>query len=184
MKECCLKGCSKDNMKKYYAGIKDRINQRRKAHDYDREEFTDAIKDLLKTDVVQEMKQYNHHSHTSCFTHSMHVAYYNFKLCKLFGMDAKAGARGGLLHDLFLYDWHTREITVDKDLHGFSHPYTALRNARHYFEISPMEADIIEKHMFPLTPRFPKYGETVIIILTDKFCSVCEVMDRFVKKVK
>ncbi|MGN0161928.1 MAG: phosphohydrolase [Lachnospiraceae bacterium] len=160
------------------------INRRRKSHNYDRPQFEGAIRDLLNTRVVQQMKQYNHHSHTSCFTHSMHVAFYNFKLCKFFGLDDQAGAKGGLLHDLFLYDWHNRKVTLDKDLHGFSHPYTALRNSKKHFKLSPKESDIIEKHMFPLTPRFPKYKETVIIILTDKFCSICEVMDRFFKRAK
>lgn len=162
--------------------MKEFIEAGRKKHEYDREEFEEVIRDVIDSDVVQEMKLYNHHSYTSCFKHSLHVAYYNFKICKKLGLDAKAGARAGMLHDLFLYDWHVRRIRIDNTLHGFSHPYTALRNAKKNFELSDMEQDIIEKHMFPLTPRFPKYKETVIIILTDKFCSVCEVMDRFLKR--
>lgn len=158
------------------------IRERRRRHEYDREEFVNIVRELLNNDSVREMKQYNHHSNTNCFRHSMHVAYYNYKICKKLKLDAKAGAKAGLLHDLFLYDWHDREIRLGESLHGFDHPYIALKNARKNFRLSKMEEDIIEKHMFPLTPRFPKYKETVVIILTDKFCSVCEVMDKFFKK--
>lgn len=169
-------------LRKKYNDIKKTINNRRRKHEYDRAEFEQIMNELIPNPAVREMLQYNHHSHTSCFRHSMHVSYFNFKICKKLGLDAKAGAKAGLLHDLFLYDWHNKPITFDDSLHGFSHPYVALRNANKHFKLTDKEKDIIEKHMFPLTPRFPKYKETVVITLTDKFCSVCEVMDRFFKK--
>lgn len=162
--------------------IRKQIQRSRKKHEYDRREFESNIQDVIESKVVQAMKQFNHHSHTSCFKHSLHVAYFNYKLCKKLGLDARAGARAGMLHDLFLYDWHERKVRLDNTLHGFSHPYTALYNAKKNFKLSNMEEDIIEKHMFPLTPRFPKYKETMVIILTDKFCSVCEVMDRYIRR--
>ena len=38
--------------------------------------------------------------------------------------------RGALLHDYFLYDWHDKEYLEHRQrLHGFHHPFTALRNA-------------------------------------------------------
>lgn len=169
-------------MKNRFKVVCQNVNERRKVHDFDKAEFEEAINEVIANEDVRRMIGFNHHSHTNCFKHSLHVAYYNYKLCKFFGLDAKAAARAGMLHDLFLYDWHERRVHLDNTLHGFSHPYTALHNAKKNFELSDKEQDIIEKHMFPLTPRFPKYKETVIIILTDKFCSVCEVMDRFFKK--
>lgn len=165
-----------------YNKIIKKINQSKTSHEYDKEEFLDAIDEVIKCEVVQKMKKFNHHSHTNCFKHSLHVAYYNYKICKKLGLDAKAAAKAGMLHDLFLYDWHERKIKLDNSLHGFSHPYAALKNANKHFKLTDKECDIIEKHMFPLTPRYPKYKETVVIILTDKFCSVCEVIDRFFKR--
>lgn len=162
--------------------IKGNVNKHRKYHEYDRAQFEKIIKELIGNDKVREMKQYNHHSHTNCFKHSLHVSYFNYKLCKKFGLDERAGARAGMLHDLFLYDWHDREVKLGQSLHGFDHPYIALKNANKNFELSEKEQDIIEKHMFPLTPRFPKFKETFVIVLTDKFCSVCEVMDRYLKR--
>ena len=162
--------------------IKQKIAKRRARHDYDKKEFIAEIRDLLQHQKVQSMKQFIQHSDVNCFEHCMKVAYYNYKVCKKLGLDKRSAARGGMLHDFFLYDWHQRKVRLDNTLHGFSHPYTALRNANHYFRLNAKEQDIIEKHMFPLTPRFPKYPESVVIILTDKFVSTGEVFDRFFKK--
>lgn len=53
---------------------------------------------------------------------------------------------------------------------------TALANAQKYFDITPVEADIIEKHMFPMNIALPKYKETVVIIMVDKICGAWEVI--------
>ena len=43
------------------------------------------------------------------------------------------------------------------------------------FEITELEKDIIVKHMFPLNIALPRYRETVVIILVDKYCGLIEV---------
>lgn len=160
----------------------DTIVEMHKSRVEDREEFLELVKDVINHEKIQEMKKYNHHSQTTCFTHSVHVAYYNYVVCKKLGLDVRAAVRAGLMHDLFLYDWHTRKPEPGEMLHGFEHPRIALRNARENFELSEVEADMIAKHMFPLTISLPKYKETAVIVMTDKFCSSCEVLDRFFKK--
>lgn len=149
-----------------------KIYKKRKAW----EEFVEIVTPLVEHEKVQEMKQYPHHGVTSCFEHCIHVSYCNFMICKMFGLDAKAGARAGLLHDLFLYDWHTYKPNKGERLHGFTHARQALINAEKYFELSDMEKDIISKHMFPLNLGLPKYKETSVIILTDKFCGFVETV--------
>lgn len=171
-----------NNPIEYIAELKEYIGTKHKERDGDKEEFLALVSDILEHEKVQEMKQYNHHSYTSCFQHSLHVAYYNYKICKMLGWDVRAGAKAGLLHDLFLYDWHEYKPKKGERLHGFEHPIKSLRNARTYFQLTPKEGDIIEKHMFPLTITPPKYKESYVIVLTDKFCSTCEVFDRFFKK--
>lgn len=145
------------------------------------QEYKEFMGDLMENPVVKEMKTYNHHSHTSCYQHSVHVSYYNYLICKKFGWDTKAAAKGGLLHDLFLYDWHGRKPEEGERLHGFEHPTKALKNARNTVALTEKEGDIISKHMFPLTVTPPKYKESYVIVMTDKFCSFGEVMDRFFK---
>ena len=144
-------------------------------------DFKKCVADVVKNPVVQQMKQYNHHSHTNCFEHSLHVAYYNYLICKKFGWDYRAAAKAGMLHDLFLYDWHDYKPQKGERMHGFEHPNKALKNAHDNFKLTRKEGDIIVKHMFPLTLTPPKYKEAYVIVMTDKFCSMCEVMDRIFK---
>lgn len=162
--------------------IKNYIYEKHKDRDKDKEEFLGLAKHVIENEKIQEMKKYNHHSQTNCFTHSLHVAYYNYVVCKMAGLDVEAGVRAGLMHDMFLYDWHTRRPKPGERLHGFEHPKKALKNASDCFELSDREIDMISKHMFPLTISVPKYKETFVIVMTDKFCSSCEVLDRFFKK--
>jgi uncharacterized protein len=37
-----------------------------------------------------------------------------------------------------------------------------------------VERDIILKHMFPITRELPRYKETYVIVLVDKYCAVAE----------
>lgn len=147
-------------------------------------EYREFMGDMMDAPVVSEMKTFNHHSHTSCYQHSVHVSYYNYLICKKLGWDVRAAARAGLLHDLFLYDWHGYKMQEGERMHGFEHPTKALKNAGSHFKISHKEGDIIKKHMFPLTITPPMYKESYVIVMTDKFCSFGEVMDRFFKKKK
>ncbi len=149
-----------------------RIKKQRSAAEYKK-----CVGNVANKRIVQQMKRYVHHGSTSCFKHSVHVSYYNYLICKKLGFDYYAAAKAGLLHDLFLYDWHDYTPAYGERLHGFEHPKKALQNARSRFSITNKEADIIEKHMFPLTLSLPKYKETCVIVMTDKFCSVCEVID-------
>ena len=48
----------------------------------------------------------------------------------LFHLDAKSAARGGMLHDLFLYDWHTHARETGERLHGFTHAEKAYKECR------------------------------------------------------
>ena len=84
--------------------------------------------------------------------------------------------RGALLHDYFLYDWHNQ--LTPHHLHGFFHPGVALRNASMDVELTPIEHDIIKKHMFPLTLVPPKYLESWIVCWIDKKCSARETLQR------
>ena len=140
-----------------------------------RQEFYDCIRDVLEHPAVQSMKRYPHHGDTNCFRHCLNVAYYNYEICKILGLDAAAAARAGMLHDLFLYDWHTHARKTGQRFHGFTHPAAALRNAERYFTLSDLERDIIQKHMWPLTIIPPKYPESYVICMTDKYCGAMEV---------
>lgn len=135
--------------------------------------YQECVADLLNDPVVLQMDQYIQHSEVSCLEHSLFVSYLSFAACRLLNLNYYAAARGALLHDLFLYDWHTPERRGK--LHGFTHPTTALNNAKKYFNVSPIEQDIIKKHMWPLTFFFPSFAESLIVSCADKVSAIVEV---------
>lgn len=139
------------------------------------EEFYECIQDIVRHPVVLRMKLYPHHGKTNCYEHCLHVAYYNYVWCRFLHLDARSAARGGMLHDLFLYDWHTHARETGNHFHGLTHPKTALTHAVKIFRLNPVEKDVIRCHMWPVTLlSFPHTREGWIITLTDKYCGACE----------
>ena len=138
------------------------------------EEFIECIGDLISSPRVLEMGKVPQHVDVSCLNHCIFVAYISFLVCRKFRWDFTAAARGGLLHDLFLYDWRVKG--THEGLHGFSHPAAALRNASELCELSAREKDIILKHMWPLTLRkVPRYRESFVVSGADKACALMEI---------
>ena len=140
--------------------------------------FYDCIKDILDSEEILKLKNITHHISTTRFQHCLNVAYYNWLICQKFGFDARSAARAGLLHDLFYYD--RKDYNRNKKLNGSSvshseyHSKTALENARKIAVINDCEADIIEKHMWPVTKSRPRYKESYVIVFVDKYCAVLE----------
>jgi len=135
-------------------------------------EYLDCIHDLIKHQMVKSMKNYIQHSDIDCLEHSLYVSYSSYLVCKRLGLDYRSAARGGLLHDFFLYDWHMEKPY--RGLHGLRHPHIALQNANRYFHLNELEQDVIRKHMWPLTITPPKYKETCIVLTIDKYCAFME----------
>jgi uncharacterized protein len=141
-------------------------------------EFISIIEDFINNETVLQMKNYRQHYNTSTYDHCLNVAYLNYKICKKLKLDYISATRAGMIHDLFLYDWRKNCRTVEIDgLHAFVHPKIALKNASNLFDLNDKEKDIILKHMWPVTLAFPKYKESFIITLTDKYSAIQEALD-------
>ena len=136
----------------------------------------ECMSELLCSDRVQLMRTFIQHADVSCLDHCIFVAYTSLWLSERLRItvDRRSMIRGALLHDFFLYDWHKKNNR--KGLHGFTHPKTALENARRHFTLNKREEDIILRHMWPLTPVPPKYRESFIVSCSDKICSVMETL--------
>ena len=144
---------------------------RRRLH----KDFYRCIRDLALHPIVLQMREYPHHGITNCYQHCMNVAFYNYLFCRALHLNARAAARAGMLHDLFLYDWHTHAALTGEHFHGFKHPKTAYQNARKHFNLDEIETDIILNHMWPLTLlAVPRTKEGWIAVITDKYCGACE----------
>lgn len=139
-----------------------------------RAEFKECIKELISSPEVASMKHIPQHMQTNCYDHSVYVAYVSFLICRRLNWDFVSAARGGLLHDLFLYNWRDGK---HEGMHGFRHPSVALGNASALWELNDREKDIIEKHMWPLTiTKMPKYKEAFVVNGADKLCAVAEIL--------
>lgn len=134
--------------------------------------------DILTSANMQKEKKFLQHGKVSVYSHSVRVAVLSLFLAELFRLKVNRDAmmRGALLHDYFLYDWHEKDAA--HRLHGFSHAGTALKNARRDFELNEIEEDVIQKHMFPLNLRPPKYKESVLVCLADKISALEETIRR------
>lgn len=142
------------------------------------EAYLELVDDILKNEQVQSMKNYFQHGETTCLRHSVNVSYLSYLYCKEHGLKVRETARAGLLHDLFLYDWHFYRRKKGERLHGFEHPRKALENARKLFELNELEEEIILRHMWPLTIVPPRNKEAYVVIMFDKYCSLMETMYR------
>ena len=149
----------------------------------DKQIFLNVLKEIRYDDNsrLKELKNYIQHGKTSVYRHSINVAYESFKAARKLNqmgirLDEKAVIRGALLHDYFLYDWHVK--SPNRPLHGFFHPKRALKNADMDFKLNDKERDIICKHMFPLTLHLPKYRESVLVCMMDKWVATKETIKR------
>ena len=136
--------------------------------------YNKCISDLAEKEILFAMENFVQHSNISCLEHSIYVSYVSFRICRRLGLDYRSAARGALLHDFFLYDWHIKGKR--KGLHGFTHSHAALTNANQHFHLNKLEKDIIAKHMWPLTVRLPKYKESFIVVLAEKYCATMEII--------
>lgn len=136
--------------------------------------YSECISDLITHESVKSIKNYIQHGHTNCLEHSLYVSYTSFVIAKRLGLDYKSAARGAMLHEFFLYDWH--EKGNSEGLHGFSHARVALRNATKHFELNAIEQEIIAKHMWPLTLSPPGKKEAWVVTLADKYCTIMETI--------
>ncbi|MEG1773479.1 MAG: HD family phosphohydrolase [Oscillospiraceae bacterium] len=141
--------------------------------DQDRAEFECCVGDLLFQRDVQSMEDIKQHvDGVSCLDHCIFVSYLSFLLCKKWGLDYRAAARAGLLHDMYLCDWSTTTIGRWQRLRV--HPEMALKNASVY-PLSELEKDIILKHMWPVTFfHLPRHRESAVVNLADKLCAMAE----------
>ena len=139
--------------------------------------FIHSILGLHANDKLREMDHYMQHGNTSTFSHCLTVAYISYRLTLHlpFRFNKRSVIRGAMLHDFYLYDWHIPHKS--HRLHGFRHPRFALINAKQCCPLSPIEEDIIQKHMWPLTiTRYPIYKESMLVCFVDKFCSLAETL--------
>ena len=87
------------------------------------------LADLELHTRLDRLKNYIQHGDTSCYMHSLAVAYVSFFIARRLHLHCHITSLliGALLHDYFLLDWLVRKLSVR--LHGLRDPGFGLHNA-------------------------------------------------------
>ena len=136
-----------------------------------KQEFESIVNDILINNEFKELDNELHHG-ISRMGHCIRVAKGTYRVTKTFNMNYKSATRAALMHDFY----------TDKDLETkngftalFDHPTKAAEIASKYYNLTSLERNIIESHMFPFGYKMPKYKESWIVSLVDKTVAVYEM---------
>ena len=136
-----------------------------------------SYNELINSELLMREVEFVQHGDFSVYDHSLYVAKTCVSIARKFNMDVdyESLVKGALLHDYFLYDWH--DASYDRSgLHGFRHPKVARDNASRDFSLNKKEENMILSHMFPLGISLPRYKESIILCLVDKYCATRETI--------
>lgn len=134
--------------------------------------YTLLVDDILSNKEFERLADINHHG-CNRFDHCVRVSYWSYQLGKFFRLDYEKIARAALLHDFFFED-NQKLDRKEKAVTMVKHPEYALENAKKYYKLSDLEEDIILTHMFPVTPKLPKYIESWMVDIVDDIVAVYE----------
>lgn len=139
---------------------------------YEDREYLSKVNDILDNEEFQKLGDIIHHEGNR-YEHSVRVSYNAYKLAKVLHLDTEKVARGALLHDFYL---EKNKCDTKKEKMGLliKHPEYALENSKKYFDLSPLEEDIILTHMFPIGKRVPRYLESWMVDIIDDFAALYE----------
>ena len=139
-------------------------------------EFTYQVGDLLRTPEVQSLQSYSHHHRVSRYEHAMLVAQLAFRFARTFGLDGRAVARCGLLHDLYEGEKSCPAGPFFFLRHAWHHPKKAAKNAQTLTYLTGKEQNIIESHMWPMCKALPRSREAWLVNLVDSFVAMLDIL--------
>lgn len=127
------------------------------------------LAEYLQDSAVCSMDEYVQHGTTSHLQHCLSVVLSAVPMAEKLHhrVNYENLIVGALLHDFYLYDWHTHRMRAC--CIGFAHPHIACRNAAMRFHVNAEVQHIITTHMWPLTLRFvPRSREAVLVCMADQ----------------
>ncbi len=143
--------------------------------------YLDIVYPIINSSEFKRKKDWIHHENTTLGEHLLIVSYMSYLICKKRKLNYRDAAIGGLLHDFYSRPWqeHLFEKKPLLKSHGFVHAREAMENAYKFFPeiMNERIANIIERHMFPLTGIPPKYKEGWIVSYVDKKVSLNVVIN-------
>ncbi len=146
-----------------------------KAHE--EQELHEKIKKYLDHPRVQRMNEFSQHGSITTYAHCYRVTRWCYWVDKRLHLNSREHVLlpGAMLHDMFLYDWHT--IGKMNRGHAINHAELACRNATRYCDIDEHTQDVIRTHMWPVNiTKLPRTREAVLVNIGDKWCSLVETL--------
>lgn len=137
-----------------------------------KEEFESIIQDIENNNNFRELDNELHHG-ISRYGHSYRVARGVYVVSKTLGFSSYVDAtRAALMHD-FYFNYQLEDKNTGKKF--VDHPSLAVLNASKYYELSDIQKNMIESHMFPTCKVLPKYKESICLTLVDKVVALYEM---------
>lgn len=134
-------------------------------------EFKKITNEIMLNNKFKELDSELHHG-ISRAGHSLRVAKATYVITKKLNLNYESATRAALLHDFYIKS----DLESQKAFNALnSHPKIALENASKYYNITSLESNIIESHMFPCGKLMPKYTESWVVTLVDKFVAIYEM---------
>ena len=133
-----------------------------------KKEFESIINDILINNDFKELDKELHHG-ISRMGHCIRVAKGTYRVTKTFNLNYRSATRAALMHDFYT----DRDLDTKNSFTAlFDHPKKAAEIASKYYNLTSLEKNIIESHMFPFGYKMPKYKESWIVSLVDKTVAV------------
>jgi uncharacterized protein len=138
-----------------------------------REGYRELSRPITLHPEYLRLQGFKHHGE-SIYEHCQAVARVCYAAGRVLRLRLPELVRGALLHDFFMYDWRLARKPGER-AHAFSHPRIALENSERVFgALSPLERDIISRHMWPLTLLPPRSVEGMLVCVADKLVAAWE----------
>ena len=136
-----------------------------------KKEFEIIINDILINDKFKELDNELHHG-ISRAVHSLRVAKGTYLMTKKLHLNYQSATRAALMHDFYT----NKDLKNVNNVKALSqHPSKALENASKYYNVTSLEANIIEAHMFPFGHKLPKHAESWVVTFIDKIVALYEM---------
>lgn len=136
------------------------------------DEFESIVKDIKNNNHFRELDNELHHG-ISRYGHSYRVSKGVYVLTKALRFsNYKDATRAALLHD-FYFNYQLEEKSTGKKF--IEHPSVAVLNASKYYDLTDIQKNMIESHMFPTCRVLPKYKESICLTLVDKLVALYEM---------
>lgn len=137
-----------------------------------KDEFESIIKDIDSNNSFRELDNELHHG-ISRYGHSYRVARGVYYVTKTLGFSSYVDAtRAALMHD-FYFNYQLEDKNDSKKF--VDHPSLAVLNASKYYDLTDVQKNMIESHMFPTCKVLPKYKESFCLTLVDKAVALYEM---------